>query len=126
MLQLLTLSTIREQRLDSYHHRKLQIDGKVVPWHKLNAQLQFKLKGMRQKVLVSEAADKANAEQEAEIRKAAEQLGIVPISGSIICVTKTGSMVNAEFMNGDIPAGFERPSRWRTNKRQRNENGGDV
>ena len=74
---------------------EVEIDGKVVPWNKLNAQLQFKLKGMRQKLLAIEAADKENTEQEAEIRKAAELLGIVPISGSIISVTATGCIVNA-------------------------------
>ena len=74
---------------------EVEIGGKVVPWNKLNAQVQFKLKGMRQKLLAIEAADKENAAQEAEIRKAADLLGIVPISGSIISVTETGCIVNA-------------------------------
>ncbi len=43
-----------------------------------------------------EAAEKETAEQEAEIRKAAQLLGIVPISGSIVSVTKTGSIVHAD------------------------------
>jgi hypothetical protein len=74
---------------------EVEMNGKVIPWNKLNAQVQFKLKGARQKLLAIEAADKENAEREAEIRKAAEALGIVPISGSIISVTENGCIVNA-------------------------------
>ncbi len=70
--------------------------GKVIPWNKLNAEVQFKLKPMRQKLLAIEGVANENAEQEAEIRKAAELLGIVSISGRIISVTKTGCIVNAD------------------------------
>ena len=61
-------------------------------WNKLNAAVQFQLKPTRQKLLAREAAEKETAEQEAEIRKAAELLGIVPISGSIVSVTKTAAL----------------------------------
>jgi hypothetical protein len=72
---------------------QVQIGRKVIPWNKLNAELQFKLTPTRQKVLVIEADEKRKAEQEAEIRKSAELRGIVPISGRVINVTKTGCIV---------------------------------
>jgi hypothetical protein len=72
---------------------QVQIGRKVIPWSKLNAELQFRLEPTRKKVLTIEADEKRKAEQQAEIRKASELLGVVPTSGRIISVTKTGCIV---------------------------------
>jgi hypothetical protein len=72
---------------------QVEINGEVIPWSKLNAEVKLKLTPTRQKILTIEATEKRNAEREAEIRKAAELRGIVPISGRVINVTKTGCIV---------------------------------
>jgi hypothetical protein len=95
---------------------QVEINRKVISWNKLNAELRFKLEPTKQKILTIEADEKRKAEQEAEIRKASELLGIVPIAGRIISVTKTGCIVYTDsgmliFLRGlRDPANGERIS----------------